>query len=404
MKSRVFFATSGLVGTNAGATSRRGLGMGDTYLAITPGTFEIWRAAGRLSNLFVKIALNSLDVTATIAILKNGSAGNQSISVGAGLTGEFYDSVNHDTVASGDSLIALLTSSAGTGTIFIGALGVVFTATTNLSVYVATLGLSRLSDGAGADVFSAPGVTDRVTTEANAQIRIPSAGVMKNLFWRFTANTNSSAETVISRINGVDGALSLSIPATTTGNFEDITNSDTLAANDLYGLRITRTGASGAAWGGGALTTNFESTDGFFFFGGGVVSGQLLSDGLTRYFLNFEPRTLEADQQYRLFNSHTFDKLRLYILTNAATSPSTFDLRKNEASTALTISIGAGLTGAFTDDTNSVSGIAGDRIIMRSVNGGGGSLTYGSYTMRVEAAAGAILLPPQFGFHPLNMI
>ncbi len=403
MRKKVFLVTSGLVNVAAGFTVIRGLGMGATYVP-SSATADIWRIGGMVSNLYLKIAVNTLDVSATITTQKNGSAGNQSILIGAGLTGEFYDSVNSDTVVSGDSLVAQIAAGAGTGGISPATIGVVFTATDNLSTYLSTNAISRAFEGAGADQFSGPGLTDLTSTEAHGQVRIPTAGTMKNLFFVVTLNGDPSPETITSRINGVDGTLVLSIPSMTTGAFEDTTHSDVLAENDLYGYRVTRTGSVAAtAWGFGTITVNFESTNGMFFVAGGAVVGQLLTTGLTRYFLIFELRTLEADQQYRLFNSHKFDKLRLYLTSNATTSPSTFDFRKNEVSTALAISIGAGLTGAFTDDTNSVFGIPGDRIVMRFINGGGGNLTMTTQSMRVEAAP-VPLLPGQLGFHPLNMV
>ena len=55
----------------------------------------------------------------------------------------------------------------------------------------------------------------------------------------------TSATTVRTRLNGANGALSVSIAAGTTGSFKDSSNSDTIAVADDYNFQIVTPATSG---------------------------------------------------------------------------------------------------------------------------------------------------------------
>ena len=77
------------------------------------------------------------------------------------------------------------------------------------------------------------GVGARVasTTEAGAQVTYRSAGTLSLLYFRVYENSRGSS-TFGTRVNGVNGNQSVSIGASTTGEFEDTVNTDSIVAGD----------------------------------------------------------------------------------------------------------------------------------------------------------------------------
>ena len=65
--------------------------------------------------------------------------------------------------------------------------------------------------------------------------------------------------------------------------------------------------------------------------------------------------------------------LHLYIFANTVTATTNFTLRKGGANTALTIAVGAGATGAFSDITHAVKVVAGDLITMKIASSDSGN-------------------------------
>jgi hypothetical protein len=359
---------------------------GDTGSSSTEADRQITcRVAGTFSKLYIRITTNSLTGSSTFKSRKNGANGNQSISIGAGVTGEFYDDANTDSVVDGDTFSGQFVVGAGTS-IIRSVVGATFDATTNTTAFLFNNSFQSPFSGTQFTPLIGPGQS---ATEADAQCRIPSAGTIKNLYVRMWFNNDTAAETVTSRINGSTGNLTVSVPSATTGTFEDSSNSDSISANDLFAWSVSQNG-TGSLWFTNIIVVNFETTDGNFVVAGGTAAGQSIADGVTKFLTNYEVTDTEVDQHYRIFNSYTLSKLWIRIKTNATTSTSSFQLRKNEASTALSVSITAGTTGVFVDDSNSVAVSSGDELTMRLVNGGGGSLTFTAWSMRVEAAGSQI--------------
>lgn len=91
----------------------------------------------------------------------------------------------------------------------------------------------------------------------------------------------------------------------------------------------------GAATGGIGVVDN---TTRYFPLGGGLAAG-----------------ATEVVAETPVRDAGTFSKLFAYVLTNTATVNSVFTLRKSQAATALTFTVGADATGIFEDTTNSVT-------------------------------------------------
>src|SRR3990167_11137323 len=79
-------------------------------------------------------------------------------------------------------------------------------------------------------------------TEANRQITYRSAGTLSNLWVNVDSNTLDGTTTIRTRINGANGAQSVSFASSTTGIAEDTTNSDTIVAGDEVNYSLVTAG------------------------------------------------------------------------------------------------------------------------------------------------------------------
>jgi len=80
-------------------------------------------------------------------------------------------------------------------------------------------------------------------TELNLQVPMAEPLFLHTLGVHINANGQAGAVSWTIRINGVDGNQTATIPAATTGFFQDVTNSDTVAIGDLVCYQITGIGA-----------------------------------------------------------------------------------------------------------------------------------------------------------------
>ena len=83
-------------------------------------------------------------------------------------------------------------------------------------------------------------------TELNIQSPLASAGTLERMAVQINANGQAGITIWKIRINGADGNQTISIPASTTGFFQDVTNTDTTAVGDL--VCYQNTGIAGGAY------------------------------------------------------------------------------------------------------------------------------------------------------------
>lgn len=200
------------------------------------------RLSSTLSKMRVYISANDRDGTTTVRLRKNAGNGNEVISILAGTTGSFEDAVNTDAVVSGNIIDHSFALAGTTGSI-------------SKSVLQFSSSGNRLSVGAtypGNDLLGNQRqpvegwVASNNTTEARAQFPALVALTIKNLFVRVYSNTRDGATTFVTRKNGGNGSLTVSIDAAATGAFEDTSNNDSLISTDLYNFGWTPGGSSGS--------------------------------------------------------------------------------------------------------------------------------------------------------------
>jgi len=83
------------------------------------------------------------------------------------------------------------------------------------------------------------------TVEAQVQSRCWRPRTYSNMYVNVSANTHSTSTVITFRINGANGNQTITIPASTTGYFEDAVNTDAVVVNDDVNFQIVRgTGGS----------------------------------------------------------------------------------------------------------------------------------------------------------------
>lgn len=232
-----------------------------------------YKAEGELSQFRVYIQTNTKISSVTFTWRKNGVDASPTITIGAGLTGEFLDLVNTLSVAADDEInIHGVGPSANTlTTAFTSAL---FTPDDNefdvFSGFRSATNFASTANPTWYDIGEAP--TPETTTESLVASRVPFDCRAKLL--RIFAALSSAVSGVLRlRVNGVDSSLAVAISSVgaISGWFEDLTGYVDLEEGDLIDYQIdggwTATGNSN--FGIFAFTINNDPNA---IIGGGLLS------------------------------------------------------------------------------------------------------------------------------------
>ena len=369
-----------------------GITFGSNDRPTEANTQMTYRLAGTLSLLWCNVTSNTTTAASTLRTRVNGVNGNMSVSIPNATTGEFEDSTNTDAVASADEVNYQLVT-GGTGSVNPSVISSVFDATSNTVVKFAGYaggGLAISSASTTQYLTLAGGEMNGLTTEANRQTEINTAGTLKNLFLYISANTRTTATTFRARINGANGNQSISVAGSSSGIFEDTVNTDTIAANDLVNsLWTTGTGI-------GTLTLylialDLETTNSKFSFASGDALS--LAQGTTRFLSiggGMETPFSVSGYAVDMNIGATLSNFVIYISANSLDVTATFDVLVNNAASVLTLSILTGQTGRF-EDTDSVTVVSTDEVEYKSVAPSGtGSLVFNSISLLCENTEGGV--------------
>ena len=364
------------VSVNAGNTRYVHAGNSGLLARTTETDVQVtWNVGGTLSNLTLRVSTNATTASSTFRTRLNAGNGGQSVSIGAGATGFFEDTTNTDTIASGDEVNYQMVAGTGGAIAFVHA-GTVFDATTNRSmIYVASTLESR---SAAATRHASIGGGDETSSgEDNAETTMLVAGTARNMSVRVLTNPRSGTSTFLLRKNNADTALTLSIGAGATGYFEDASNTVAVAADDeiCFGNTVG-TGSGSMQWIGEAL--QYDTTTGQYQVcansGGGTIAF-----GVTSFmgFAGDAYSATETDAECRIQIAEVGQKLYFYSAINTLDGATTVTLRENGADTSVTLSVGAGATGWFTDATNTNTFADDDRACIElTAAGTTGSMTF----------------------------
>ena len=379
----------------AGSTRYWKVGIGALFNTVTEALAQVpYRSAGTFSKLYVRVTANTATATSILTLRKNAADTGITLSIAAGATGAFENTVNTETISAGD-LINYKTVSGGTGTVTFSLMSIIFDATTNCvsklitETYTLTAAASRFTPHVG-DVSS---VSSSGTTQ---NLTIKKAVTIKNLAVYVPANARTTNTSVILRKNSVDQTALVTFGNVETGLKEDTTHPITTAANDLNDYKMT-TGA-----GTETITLQFHAmevehpTHGFISSSSvGAAADQTQNAGLTRYVPisgSTKTHTVEANTQQKARHAFVFTELMFRTTANTLDGNTTLTLRKNGTDTALTCTIGATI-GVVGDSTNAVTVEPDDLINYKVVTTG----TTGNVQLKhlaVWAEPQAVVVPP----------
>jgi len=374
-----------IIGSNGSAGNAAGTfyyPIGNSH-TITAATTESnvqfpFRQAGTFSFFRVRISANTVTASSTFNFRINGAAGNQTVSVASSTTGEFIDTTNTDTISSGD-LVNLQLVAGGTGTsISMSEQGVSFTPSSGAYSFYACV--INFNAAASTSYYFALGgtLTTTNTTEANVQVTARCSGTLKNGYARISSNGRSSATTIKSRKNGADGNISISITASTTGIFEDTSNTDSISSGDTVNMSFVSGSGTGTTQ-GYAGASYVPGVDNKLFYITSVAGGGPVIAGATTYTPTggiINGSGTEASAQITSEYAWTASRLFCYSPTNASSAGSTtVVLRKNGSDGNNSISIGTGATGYFEDTTHTDSIAVSDKVTIKKVGATTGNTT-----------------------------
>lgn len=313
----------------------------------------LFRSASTLSKLYVVVSANSRSDATTVRLRKNGANGNQLVTIPAGATGAFEDPVNSDSfLISGDTAATQVVTGAGAGSITITLISYIHEDTSDNAIigfcltFALTTGFFSLFTG---NAYS-------YGTESPTQYRIRQSAIFSRLRVRINSNTRNGTTTMTLRVNGADTALSISVPALGTGEYEDTTNSISVLPGDLVDLYCVRGGAAGALTMDvlQLMVTSPSRPQGVDL--GADPSAGRVGFGQTR-FLPLEDTgfgDVEAEAQVKAREPFTARNYFALVESNSLNAAATIALRLNGVNTALSITIPASATGAFENVSDTV--------------------------------------------------
>lgn len=354
------------------------------------------RTAGTFYDFKIYVSANTLNGTATYRLRKDTGSGpgdgNQVIAVATTLTGLFEDTTNNDAYSAGDKFSYSAVTGGSSGSVTVQNHSLAFDSGTNTSQRYST---ARNPVSAAVATIYSPLTTqcpNDAVTEANAQFKFRTGGTLKNGFWNIITNTQSGAITARTRIDGANGNIAIAVTASTTGIFEDTSNTDTISSTNLVNWSISGWDAVNT-FVGRSLAVDFETTDSTFelISGSSANTGNNISASTTRYIGAGLPSSsataTEANAQIKSSFAFTASNLGIYIVSNAGTTEGTFNLRIGGSNTAITTAITALTTGYFEDTSNSVSVALGDLINTRIITGATGVTAIANAGFMGEAAS-----------------
>lgn len=361
------------------------------FQATEANTQTISRSAGKYSQLYCDVFSNSVSGSSTLKFRKGAANGTQSISIGSGATGTFFDEVGTDSVVAADKVNVQIITAVGIGTMVLRTIGISFSATVNTVKRLSLTG-SFTTTAASTTFFVAPGGTlsSGNSVEGNMKLNIPlpsGVATLKNLMVNVTAAA-ATATTVRTRKNGANGALSLSFTA--TGQFEDSTNSDSLSNQDLIDISIvTGTGTSTRTItyiGIDLVTTN----NSYMFAGNAGTPITIAAGGLGAWGIGDGTNSSESSTGFVCDLVEMICRnLFINITANSLTGTAFFALRENAATSGFIIIIPAGTTGIFFNGTPGNTTLYGATDTLNFAYSsvvGGTSISIGPYGVGVEVS------------------
>lgn len=215
------------------------------------------------------------------------------------------------------------------------------------------------------------------SSESDVKIKASHSGTFSKLHVAMGANSFTTANCYVRfRKNGADGNQNVTVPAGTTGTFEDVSNTDSVTDGDDYNWKISAdSGGSGQA-DFERVVTYWEASSGYtlqYAFSPFLTSG-ITAASTVRYGSitgGEDLSTTEATTVFKARTAVTISHLGINVKTNTRISASLLKFRKNGADGNQSVLVLAGTTGIYRDTTNTDSVSVDDEINYYLITGAG---------------------------------
>jgi hypothetical protein len=235
------------------------------------------------------------------------------------------------------------------------------------------------------------------TAAGQSQIKVPVAGTLTRLGCGVPLNNRTGNPTLVRcRINGTNGNQVASVPAGTTGLFQDTTHTDAVAANDLYDVTMQHGSAGSDLLKVGNMFMAWQATTGdgrpcCNSYGHGAVFGTASTTTYQSIQGHIDSVTC-ANEAYSSFTTRaagTYRNFRVVATSNARVTDTVVRFRKNGSNGNQVVTIPATTTGAIEDTTNTDAVTNGD-VVNYSITTGTGtqSLYIGMLSIYFVASTG----------------
>ena len=195
----------------------------------------------------------------------------------------------------------------------------------------------------------------------------------------FENTISGGASLIRSRINSANGNQVISIGASSTGDFVDAAGEDVISGDDMYCVAFVPGAATGTVrigsitdvkrciYASGVAQTPLycPNGSGIDYNVASVTRFALIAGWL--YNLTYT----EAIESLKIQGTGAFRGLQVKVLTNARTTATVFKIRKNAADSAVTVSVGATLTGIFENNTAEAAVVNNDTVALAVTTGTG---------------------------------
>lgn len=353
----------------------------------TGGSSFAGKVIAPVAGTFSKLGLYNSDATSTsksVRFYKNGANGNQLVSIPNSTTGWFEDASNSDTVAVSDDCEISISIGSAAWALNGCRLEFVPSSVDCASYYANNMSGSSANNPQYLRMDGTGNGASAETTGLQQRIRAP--GNAKRLFASLSSNASTATTTVRFRINAANGTNLVTIAASTTGDFEDTSHSDTLATGDLVTVSYSGHNASLSLRTG----IGIERTGNKFDVGVGFSASR--TGSATKHFWSFglemSTTTSETNLQKQLTFAVKATNLRHFSNTNACNGAVTINLRKNGVDSSLSYNVPASTSGWFEDTTGSETLAAGDKFNFSAVGGTSGAMACSGVYVTLDSQVG----------------
>lgn len=353
---------------------------GAVNLLTTEANAQItYKSTGIFSKFWLFISANTSTLTTTLRFRLNAVNGNETVSIGATATGFFQDTTHTDVIVSGDKIALSISNSTGAGKVTIATFAINFVSVVAVSTRLGYLDINNIPYSTGSTTFYATlaggrTVGNQGTVEARFQDYVGTSATFSNLYVNVNNNPRGTATTIKSRKNTADGNMSISITASTTGIFEDNTNTDSTVSGDLVNYSITN-GSGGGSLVCVTIASKFATTNrtSLVLFGRpdtGLTQAHALTTFIPVGGWSSTGDSTENNVRTKALAGFIASSLSLYLENNNLNGASSLTLRANAANTSLSVSITASTSGRFSDLVNTPSINLNDILTYGLVTGG----------------------------------